>query len=181
MTLPDLDRPLVVTERLELWLPREDDIADMLAIVADPHTHRYLAPMGTTGSHLSRILRNTGSWVIYGYGLCAVKFIGDDRPIGNCAIFHSHRDLGADFDGWPEAGWIIGARHEGKGIASEAMQGLLEWFDAAHGREIVCLIEPGNAASLRLAEKLGFAPMREAILSDGDAALLLQRPAASGQ
>jgi RimJ/RimL family protein N-acetyltransferase len=37
---------------------------------------------------------------------------------------------------------------------------------------------PDNAPSIRLAERLGFAPMRETELPDGDAVLLFERPGA---
>ena len=57
------------------------------------------------------------------------------------------------------------ARSEASLIAMEAA---LVWFDAAHGpREVVCMIEPGNAPSFALAARLGFAPMRLAKLPDG--------------
>lgn len=56
------------------------------------------------------------------------------------------------------------------------MRAALEWLDAEHGpREIVCMIDPGNDASLRLARKLGFVPMREAELPDGERVLLFRR------
>ena len=181
MTLPEPGAPFITTERLEVSIPTRDDIPGLLAIVAQPETHRYLGPMGTTSTHLSRTLRHIGSWLVYGYGLCVVKRRGERDPIGNCAIFRGHRDLGPDFDDRPEAGWIIHADHVGQGVASEAMQALLHWFDTAHGREVVCLIDPENAASLRLADKLGFAHLRDAIMPGSDErVVLLRRPPAEG-
>lgn len=38
------DAPLLVTERLELWLPTAGDFAATMAIVADGETARHLGP-----------------------------------------------------------------------------------------------------------------------------------------
>ncbi|MDE1468195.1 GNAT family N-acetyltransferase [Aurantiacibacter sp. D1-12] len=176
MTLPDPARPVITTERFDLWIPGAEDIPGMLALLSHPETHRFLGPMGTPGSHMSRILRNVGSWVVYGYGLLVVKHRGDPAPIGNCGIFHTHRDLGADFDDRPEAGWIIAAEHAGQGVASEVMEAILRWFDTERGGEIMCMIDPDNAPSLRLADKFGFAPLRVAEMPDGDTVRLFRRP-----
>ena len=93
-------------------------------------------------------------------------------------MFHSWRGLGEDFDDKPEAGWIIRADQAGQGFAHEAMAASITWFDREHGPQpIVCMISHGNARSLRLAERLGFRPMREAVLPDGDGVKLLVRPA----
>ena len=176
MTPPDVSRPFLTTQRFELWIPQARDMEGMLELVQHPETHRYLGPMGTTGSHMSRILRNVGSWLVYGYGLLVVKRKGDPAPIGNCGIFHTHRDLGDDFDDRPEAGWIISAGNTGQGVASEVMEAILAWFDAEHGGELMCMIDPDNAPSLRLAEKLGFIDLRTATMRDGDDVRLLRRP-----
>ncbi len=177
---PTQNGPLLSTERLEIWLPQADDIDAMIALVSHPETHRFLGPMGSHADHFSRILRNTGSWMVYGYGICVVKRIGESEPVGNCGIFQSHRGLGDDFDNQPEAGWIM--RHDctGLGYAGEAMQGILDWFDQYFGRAIVCLINPENTPSHRLARKLGFAALRDAEMPDGDRLTLLRRPPPSG-
>ena len=57
------------------------------------------------------------------------------------------------------------------------MTAALDWFDRAHGpRRVVCMVTLDNAPSLRLADKLGFAPLREAALPDGDIVRLFERP-----
>lgn len=111
----------------------------------------------------ARLLRNGGSWSLYGYGTFMVRRRGGGGEIiGNCGIFHSWRGLGEDFDDNPEGGWILGEDAMGHGIAREAMEAALAWFDRAHGlRRTVCMIDPNNAASIRLAEKLGYTAMRD--------------------
>jgi RimJ/RimL family protein N-acetyltransferase len=96
--------------------------------------------------------------------------------IGNCGIFHTFRGLGDDFDDHPEAGWIVAAEHVGQGLGNEAMQAVLAWFDREHGQKrVVCMIAVGNEPSLKLAARLGFAPLRQAELPDGDIVELLER------
>ncbi|GGE04888.1 hypothetical protein GCM10011515_25590 [Tsuneonella deserti] len=129
---------------------------------------RYLgATEPSTPDLFTRLLRNAGSWTLYGYGSFVVRERGQARIIANLGIFHSWRGLGADFDDRPEAGWILAESHFGKGVASEAMTAVLGWFDEVHGkREIVAMIDPENAPSIALAGKLGFGPTRRAELPD---------------
>lgn len=173
-------QPFLVTERLELWRPQASDLPRMIEIVSDPETHRYLGPQGTYAEHLTRIMRNAGSWMLFGYGLLVVKRRDTGETIGNCGIFHSVRGLGDDFDDRAEGGWIIAANHVGQGFAGEAMRAIIDWFDKHFARELMCMISEGNAPSFRLAEKLGFVPMREAELPGGEPVQLLRRPPPSG-
>jgi RimJ/RimL family protein N-acetyltransferase len=170
--------PALVTDRLELWIPRADDEAQMHAIVSDPQTGRHLGPVSRADS-ATRFQRNAGSWFLHGYGVFMLRLAGRPEVIGNCGVFHSYRGLGPDFDDLPEAGWILAADQVSKGLASEAMHAALAWFDREHGpRRIVCMIDPANLRSAALATKLGFAPTRLATMpGTGEALQLYARPA----
>ncbi len=173
--------PMLVTERLELWLPRVEDMRTMFDIISEGDTGRYLGGEPSMPDHFMRFTRNAGCWQLYGYGMFMVREKGGDGAlIGNCGIFHSYRGLGEDFDDRAEAGWIIRADSTGRGYAGEAMRTVLAWFDAQFGREVVCLVSLGNAPSLRLAERLGFAPLRDAEMPDGEAVRLFRRPPPPG-
>ena len=168
--------PLLVTERLELRVPAKDDLAIMRAIVDEPATARFLAPSHSASDHFQRFCRNAGSWLLYGYGSFMLRERLSGELIGNAGVFHSDRGLGPDFDDLPEAGWILRADRIGMGVAREAMDAALGWFEREHGRlRIVCMISPGNAPSIRLAERLGFEPMREAVLPDAETVRLFER------
>ena len=169
-------RPFLTTERLELWHPRAGDLEAMHAVVTHPATGRFLGPIATLHEHAIRFMRGAGSWFLYGYGPLMLRLRGRDAVIGNCGIFHTFRGLGADFDDHPEAGWIVGAEHVGQGLGGEAMKAVLGWFDREHGRRrIVCMIAMRNEGSLRLADKLGFTPLRQTDLPEGDTVQLLER------
>lgn len=166
----------VETERLALRVPTRDDIAAMLAIVSDADTARFLGTRAGAADHFQRFSRNAGSWLLYGYGAFMIRRRDSGELIGNCGVFHSWRGLGEDFDDQPEAGWIVRRDQTGQGIAREAMDAALAWFAHVHGpRRIVCMISPGNEPSLRLAARLGFAPMRETELAEGEAVRLFER------
>jgi RimJ/RimL family protein N-acetyltransferase len=170
------DAPHLVTERLDLRVPAAADIAAMAAIVAHEETGRYLGSHREPADHFARFTRNAGSWLLYGYGGFMVRRRGSDEVIGNCGVFHSWRGLGDDFDDTPEAGWILRHDQVGQGLGLEAMNAVLDWFDRARGpRRMVCMTAPENEASIRLAGKLGFTPMRDAVLPDGDAVRLFER------
>ena len=171
--------PLLVTDRLELWLPLASDFPQLAAMAAHPETNRFLGGQETMPELFARFCRNAGSWQLYGHGSFILRLRGGGGLIvGNCGVFHSWRGLGDDFDDRAEAGWIVAASHVGQGLAREAMDAALAWFDRRFGGPVVCMIAPGNTASLRLAGKLGFASMRDAELPSGDAVRLFRREAA---
>ena len=170
------DAPRLTTERLDLRLPVAADIAAMAEIVAHPATGRFLGPGIDRAGHFVRFSRNAGSWLLYGYGGFTVRLRGSEDVIGNCGVFHSWRGLGEDFDDAPEAGWTLHHDQVGRGLGEEAMTAALAWFDRAHGpRRVVCMTSTENEPSIRLAGKLGFTPMRDAVLPDGDAVRLFER------
>ena len=58
-----------------------------------------------------------------------------------------------------ELGWTVFPRHRRRGYATETARALMEWATNAHGiRRFVSSTTPDNAPSLRVHEKLGFAP-----------------------
>ena len=152
-------QPVLVSERLEFWRPDRGDLADLFALTYDEETRRHLGKfVPTEMDAFNRLMRNAGCWALHGYGTFMLRLRGETRIIGNCGVFRSHRGFGKGLDDVPEAGWIIHRDHWGRGIASEAMQTALPWFDAVHGlQRIACMIEQGNTASERLAATLGFA------------------------
>lgn len=168
--------PFLMTERLELWLPVAGDLVDIHAMMQSQTTRQFLGSWEPTWADmLTRLLRNAGSWSLYGYGTFMVRERGQATIVGNCGVFHSWRGLGDDFDDQPEAGWIVHADKAGQGYAGEVMEAVLAWFDAKHGpRRTVCMIDPANTPSLRLAERFGYIPMRDTEFA-GDPIRLFER------
>ncbi|MFC4294024.1 GNAT family N-acetyltransferase [Novosphingobium tardum] len=154
----DTSGPLLVTERLELWRPRVGDHEGLHDLLQPEETRRFLGGMGADrADSFARLLRNAGSWQLYGYGSVIIRLRGKQPIVGICGVFHSWRGFGQGMDDVPEAGWIVGRDHWGQGIAGEAMHGILDWFDKSpHAGRVACMIEEGNAPSQALARTLGF-------------------------
>lgn len=171
--------PVLTTARLELWQPQAGDADDLYQLTLSEETRRFLG--GFVPSEMdtfNRLLRNAGSWALYGYGVFMVRLKGEAQIIATCGLFRSHRGFGADkgLDDVAEAGWIVHQDHWGQGIAREAMEAALAWFDAAHGpQRVACMIEEGHAASDKLARKLGFQPYGRHAVDDGEALVLYER------
>ena len=158
MSDPAGSGPLLTTERLGLWRPRRDDFAGIHQLVLPEDTRRFLGPEEPSEMNsFARLLRNAGSWDLYGYGNFMLRYHGGDEIVGAAGLFHSMRGFGQGMDDVAEAGWIIHRDHWGQGLAREAMSAVLNWFDAAPGpRRAVCMIEDGHTVSDRLAGQLGF-------------------------
>ncbi|MGQ0611647.1 MAG: GNAT family N-acetyltransferase [Paracoccaceae bacterium] len=89
-----------------------------------------------------------GLWALRGYGPFWVSAGG--VPVGR---------VGAYFPDWreePELAWVIYPAHQGRGYATEAARAARDWAGRVLGLPaLVSLIDTGNAASIRVAEKLG--------------------------
>ena len=173
--------PMQTTARLELWQPRAGDAGDLYQLTLSEATRRFLG--GFTPSEMdtfTRLQRNAGSWALYGYGVFMVRMRGTGLIIASCGVFRSHRGFGADkgLDDVAEAGWIVHQDHWGQGIAREAMEGAMAWFDATHGRQrVACMIDEGHTASDALARRLGFVPYGQHEGEDGVGLVLYERVA----
>jgi RimJ/RimL family protein N-acetyltransferase len=168
---------VLTTQRLELWQPQAGDLDGLNAINTDPRTLPFLGRWtpGLSDS-AARLLRNAGSWSLYGYGVFMVRRRGEARIVGTCGVFHSWRGFGQGMDDTPEAGWIVHPDFWAQGIAGEAMRAALSWFDATHGNQrVACMIEEGHAVSDGLARKLGFVPCGRHLAPDDPALVLYER------
>lgn len=85
---------------------------------------------------------------------------------------------GVDADEY-EVGWVVAADARGAGIATEAGRAAIDYaFRELGADEVVAYTSPGNAASLRVIEKLGMQLRGEGRSRDGRRALIyVARPA----
>ncbi|WP_224813630.1 GNAT family N-acetyltransferase [Hasllibacter sp. MH4015] len=89
-----------------------------------------------------------GHWAVLGYGWFIVR--KSDTPVGNVALHHPPAH------GEPELAWNTYDGHRGAGYAPEAARAVLDWAPTVIGdARIVSYIDRNNAASKRVAEKLG--------------------------
>ena len=104
-----------------------------------------------------RFLRHAGMWHAMGFGFWAVAERAHDRLIGEAGFHDLKRELTPSLEGTMEAGWALTPDTHGKGIATEVVGAIIDWADANRpGARITCIIDPDNAASIRVAGKHGF-------------------------
>ena len=166
--------PVLVTERLELWRPRVGDRGGLRALIEPREVRRFLGGMEADDHDVfMRLLRNAGSWALYGYGTFMVRERGEEAIVGNCGVFHSWRGFGRGLDDIAETGWIVAKSAWGKGYAQEAMAAALAWFEREHGgKPTLCMIEQGHRASEAVAAKLGYAAF-ERVAEKGERPLIV--------
>jgi RimJ/RimL family protein N-acetyltransferase len=149
--------PRIETARLVMSGHGAADFEDVAAMWADPDVVRYIRPVSDRHESWMRVLSYAGCWPVLGYGYWCVREKATGRYAGDLGFADLHRGVEPSIDGVPEAGWVFNTWAHGQGLASEALQAALDWLDTAtHYRRSVCLIDPENAASLKLAGRCGF-------------------------
>ncbi|MGN6107033.1 MAG: GNAT family N-acetyltransferase [Kofleriaceae bacterium] len=151
---PDLD-----TARLTLRAHRREDLDECAAMWADPAVTRYInggIPVARSDVW-ARLLRYVGHWSIMGYGFWAVREKESGKFVGEVGFADFQREIGQGLDGLPEIGWALATWAHGRGFASELVRTVVAWGDQ-HLKAVrsICMIAPGNLASIRVAQKCGY-------------------------
>ncbi|HEX7784348.1 MAG TPA: GNAT family N-acetyltransferase [Sphingobium sp.] len=170
--------PVIETQRLRLRPHRAADFPDMQALWGDARTVRFI------GGHVQdaqtvwfRLLRYAGMWALLGYGFWAIEDRATGAYLGDGGLMDGRRGI-ALLDGAPEIGWALMPEAGGRGLATELAVAVTGWADIAlKARATRCIIEPDNAASLRVAGKAGYTEIGRAALGE-KAVIVLERRAA---
>lgn len=168
--------PTIETQRLRLRAHKHDDFSFFEAMWANETVTKFIGgrPRGTEECWL-KFLRNIGHWQLLGFGYWALEEISSGRLVGEVGLGDFKREMVPSIAGELEGGWVLAPEAHGKGFATEAMNAVLQWADdRLPGRRICCIIDPENAASVRVAEKLGFVETARTKYH-GDAILLFHR------
>lgn len=150
--------PALDTARLELRGHRREDFPDCLALWADLAVTRFIGGRPSTEEEVwTRLLRYIGHWGVLGFGYWVVREKGTGRFVGEVGLADLRRAIEPPFNGAPEAGWVLAPWAHGRGLATEAVRAVLAWGGANLGPgRTVCMIDPGNLPSIRVAEKCGY-------------------------
>lgn len=150
--------PRIETARLVLRDTRADDFDACARLWGDPRVVRHIGGrVSTPTESWARLLRFPGLWALLGYGYWTLEEAATGAFVGQVGFADFKRDISVDIDGVPEAGWVLSPDAHGKGYATEAMQAALVWLDGVIAPpRTCCLIDPENAPSIRVAEKLGY-------------------------
>ncbi len=149
---PRVPVPTLTTERLLLRPFRQSDLDVYAAMGADPETIQYLGegrPLGRAASwRLMAML--LGHWDLRGYGMWALEDRVTHEFVGRAGLYCEEE--------WPgvEIGWVVRRNRWGAGLATEAARAAARHaFAELDVDHLISLIHPDNAASIRVAEKLG--------------------------
>jgi RimJ/RimL family protein N-acetyltransferase len=150
--------PVLLTPRLELRGHRLEDVADCVAMWGDPEVVRYIGGKPFTEEDVwMRFLRYVGHWMVMGFGYWVIIDRASGRFVGEVGFGDVRRAIEPPWGPVMETGWALAPWAHGQGIATEAVKAVLAWADEnrPHPR-MVCMIDEGNVASRRVAQKCGF-------------------------
>jgi RimJ/RimL family protein N-acetyltransferase len=117
----------------------------------------------------ARIARLMHVFELDGIGQFAVERKEDGVVLGRCGILNWETDpwkpvarAETDEPTETEIGYLLGRRHWGRGYATEAATSVRDYAQGELGEvRLIALIQGGNNASKRVAEKLGMAYERD--------------------
>lgn len=154
-----MEAPTLTTDRLMIAPLAAARFEQHFANVSDARVVEWLGS-GQPQERIEawrRFCQGAGLWPLLGYGYWGVIERTSDRMVGMGGFARFERGI-AQLEGYPEAGWAFAHDAWGKGIASEFLAAVCAWADACiDASQIRCIISPGNSASIRVAEKNGFA------------------------
>jgi RimJ/RimL family protein N-acetyltransferase len=156
---------VIETERLLLRTWRPTDREPFAAMNADPEVMRHVGPHHplTRAQSDDLLTRIEAHWHEHGYGpWCAAPhedpgrclgFVGPAIPAFLPAVLPA-----------VEVGWRLNPDAWGRGLATEGARAAVEHAFMSLGlAQVISIIEPGNARSLRVAEKLGMRRGRDVL------------------
>ena len=142
-----------VSERLALRPLSEADAAFVLRLVTDPDWLRHIGDRGVHSLADARAFVRDGPAAMlrdWGVGLHLVEAGG--VPAGFCGLLR--REGRPDLD----LGFAFLPEFRGQGLATEAATAVLDHARETLGlRRVAAFVSPGNAASVRVLDRLGFA------------------------
>lgn len=161
------------TGRLQHRAFAPDDAESVFAFNASPEVMRYTGePLWPSVAVTRARLADYPDFERHGYGRWGLIHKADQRIIGFSG-FKWIEELQA-----PDLGYRLLPEYWGQGLATESGRACIEFgFEQMGFTRIVASVMPGNAASVRVLEKLGFAEIdRELVDGEESIVFSLGRP-----
>ncbi len=152
------------TEHLSVRHFQPSDLDNFAALCADPHVLRYVGDGVTLPrSEVERwISVCQQKYATRGYGTSAVFERAMGKFVGYCGVIRAPEH---DFD---EVVYVFNVEAWGKGYATEVVRAMIDYVFARSSLDrIYATIDADNAASIRVAEKVGMCFDRVVIEDDG--------------
>ncbi|WP_068109551.1 GNAT family N-acetyltransferase [Tropicimonas marinistellae] len=143
------DAPILTTDRLTLRRQRVADFEPFAALLATDRSKYMGGPISRRDAWLW-FAADSGAWALTGCGGWTLERREDGAVIGQIGCNRP------DFFPEIELGWMLYDGFEGQGYAAEAAGAARDWAFGPRGLStLVSYISPENAASIRVAERLG--------------------------
>ncbi|KCZ91587.1 GNAT family N-acetyltransferase [Hyphomonas johnsonii] len=149
--------PTLETGRLILRPPRAEDFGGFCALMDDAASAEFIGGVQTPSVVWRSLCTMTGAWTISGFSMFSVIEKATGNWIGRLGPWRP--------EGWPgnEVGWGLLPAAWGKGYAQEGAAAAMDYaVDILGWDEIIHCIDPMNAPSIKVAERLGSAFLRKA-------------------
>jgi len=160
---------MIILETKRLLLRRQvlDDLDALWALYCDPEITKYIPDAPRSYKEAREELE----WHMHGHpkypdlGLWATIHKESGKFIGRCGL------LPWTIDGQQEVevAYTIAQAYWGQGLGTEVAQAILQYgFEQLHLSRLICLIDPENGASQKVAEKIGMTLERKVDGWNGD-------------
>lgn len=146
---------LIETKRLRLRVMTTDDLDELVRLQEDPEVARFMGR--PSREWLEGWMRSSeAEWRERGHGRLAIVEREGGEFLGRTGLKYW-----SQFEE-TEVGWALHPEARGKGYATEAAAAVLRWgFERFDDLSLVtAMIQPENAASIAVAERLGMSPLR---------------------
>jgi RimJ/RimL family protein N-acetyltransferase len=165
--MSELYHSILETKRLLLRRQTMEDLDALWALYCDPDITKYIPDAPRSYEEAQEELE----WFMNGHpkhpelGLWATIHKETGKFIGRCGL------LPWTIDGQQEkeVAYTLAQEYWGQGLGTEVAQGILQYgFEQLHLSRLICLIDPKNVASQRVAEKMGMTLEKKVDGIDGD-------------
>lgn len=149
--------PVLETSRLILRPPQAEDFAGFCALAEDEEASRFIGGVQSPPAVWRSLCTVAGAWQIRGFSMFSVIEKQSGQWIGRMGPWQP--------EGWPgtEVGWSLLRSAWGKGYAVEGAAAAMDYaVDTLGFTEIIHCIDPANAPSIKVAERLGSRRLRTA-------------------
>jgi RimJ/RimL family protein N-acetyltransferase len=147
--------PTLTTERLVLRETAERDVDAVFAMESDPIAMRYWSkpPMRDVSEAVASVRRAMGFFPAREGLRWSIARASDDRMLGHASLFNFNEQSGR-----ADLGYGLAREHWGQGFMHEALTAVVDYAFRPLGlRRLEADTDPGNLASMRALERLGFA------------------------
>ena len=145
---------MIRTARLILREWRESDLDGFATMSADPRVMEFFPSLSDRAQTAAMIARWKAHFAEHGFGFLAVEAPGVADFVGVCGMARPR--FPAPFPQCVEVGWRLAYDYWGRGYASEAARGALDYgFTTLGLDQIVAFTTVANQRSRRVMERIG--------------------------